>query len=83
MDSIIDNNLAVNDYVTDTYRVMFRVLKSSFGFHRIWVKDHYIGLHAISEDPPVLEAEALGRQSCHLSDRFLHTEQAFLTSELA
>ena len=60
MDSIIDNNLAIDDYVIDADWVMFRVFKSSFGFHRIRVEHHYIGFHAISEDAAVLEAEALG-----------------------
>ena len=83
MGTIIDDQLAINNDVVDAHRVLFGVVEGGFGLHRVRVKYHHVGLHAVPQDTPVLQSQPLGGQGGHLADRFLHPEQALLPGKLA
>ena len=71
------DGLAVDQDVLDAGGVLAGVVSGGGGVDGAWIEDDDVGLHAVSEDAAVGDAESEGGEGSHLSDGLGHGYELF------
>ena len=81
--AVFDDDLAIHNDVVNAYRVVMRVFSRGVSFDGGGVEDNDVRFEAVSQDTSVRQSEALGRERCHLANRFGEAQVLLGADELS